>query len=161
MKHKTRIDLDKKVRGTVVELLERRLADSQDLYFQVKQAHWGVRGPRFIALHEMFDKLADDIEDYTDDLAERIAQLGSAVEGTVAVVAKRSTLPVYPLKAVSGDEHIEAVAVAIADFGAKVRADIDLASKAGDANTADLFTEISRGTDKWLWFVEAHQQSDR
>jgi hypothetical protein len=32
----------------------------------------------------------------------------------------------------------------------------DEATALNDADTADLFTEISRGVDKSLWMVEAH-----
>ena len=159
--HKTRIDLDKKVRKTVIGMLASRLADSQDLFYQIKQAHWAVRGPGFISHHELFDKLAGEIEGHMDDLAERIGQLGGMVDGTIAAAAKGTSLTAYKAELVDGVAHLAAVADALAEFGARVRADIDKAAAAGDAGSADLLTEISRGVDKSLWFVEAHLQAEK
>ena len=47
---------------------------------------------------------------------------------------------------------------ALATFGRSARKVIDDATALNDADTADLFTEISRGVDKSLWMVEAHIQ---
>jgi starvation-inducible DNA-binding protein len=152
----TRNDLPETVRAPVLTLLNARLADAIDLQSQLKQAHWNVKGPEFIALHKLFDEINEDVEDYVDDLAERAVQLGGIAMGTVRTVAAASTLVEYPAKIADGAEHVKAVAVALATFGKQVRAAI--AASAADADTADLFTEISRGTDKWLWMVEAHQQ---
>lgn len=159
--HPTRIDLDKKLRKKVIELLARRLADAQDLYFMAKHAHWNVRGPQFISLHELFDKVADGVEGHIDDLAERIAQFGGQVAGTLAQAARATSLTPYPADVAAGADHVAAMADALAQFAALVRTDIDSAAKLGDAGTADLFTEISRDIDKLLWFVEAHAQADR
>jgi len=154
----TRNDLSEGIRVKVVELLNARLADAIDLQTQLKQAHWNVKGPTFIALHKLFDEIVEDVEDYVDDLAERAVQLSGTADGTSRTVAKRTTLAEYPAAA-SGTEHVEAVGKVLAAFGAQVRAGIAAAAKLDDADTADLFTEISRGVDKWLWMVEAHGQS--
>jgi starvation-inducible DNA-binding protein len=130
-----------------------------DLQSQMKQAHWNVKGPSFIALHELFDKVDEAVENYVDMIAERIVQLGGIAEGTVRVAASRTRLPEYPLQIADGMEHVEAVARALSTFGAEARATIDEADALEDADTADLFTEVSRGIDKWLWFVEAHSQA--
>ena len=50
---------------------------------------------------------------------------------------------------------------ALATFGRGARKAIDDATALNDADTADLFTEISRGVDKSLWMVEAHVQDAR
>jgi starvation-inducible DNA-binding protein len=157
---KTKNDLPEAARKKMIELLNARLADAVDLQSQTKQAHWNVKGPNFIALHELFDKINDDVEDYVDDLAERAVQLGGVAEGTVRMAAKKSALPEYPA-AVDGASHVEALSTALAVFGKAVRQGIDEANQVNDADTADLFTEVSRGIDKWLWFVEAHQQAER
>ena len=156
----TRNDLPKTTRVKVIDLLDARLADAIDLQTQLKQAHWNVKGPNFIALHELFDKINEAVEDYVDDLAERAVQLGGTAHGTARQVAKRSSLPEFPA-VTDGRAHVEAVATVLAAFGKLARAGIDQADKLGDKDTADLFTEISRGTDKWLWFVEAHLQATR
>ncbi len=158
---KTKNDLSEAIRVKTVDLLNARLADCKDLQTQVKQAHWNVKGPSFIALHELFDKINDDVEEYVDEIAERAVQLGGVAEGTARMVAKRSSLAEYPADAVDGRSHVEALSSALAAFGKVARKAIDDANDLGDLDTADIFTEVSRGIDKWLWFVEAHQQAER
>jgi starvation-inducible DNA-binding protein len=159
--HKTRNDLSAKVRGRMADLLNARLAGAIDLYLQTKQAHWNVKGPSFIALHELFDKLGEELEGYIDDIAERVVALGGIAEGTLGAVSQRTKLAPYPLDISEGVAHVDALADAYAAFGKAVRKAIDDASKAGDADTSDLFTGISRGIDKGLWFLEAHRQAER
>lgn len=159
--HATRIDLSGKTRGRVVELLNARLADGIDLQLQAKQAHWNVKGPNFIALHELFDKVADELGGHVDEMAERITALGGIAEGTVQAVAGRSRLDAYPLGLAEGRAHLEALANALARFGKSVRKAIEESAKAGDADTSDLFTGVSRDVDKSLWLLEAHLQADR
>ena len=159
--HPTRNDLSTKTRTKVVEVLNARLADAIDLQFQAKQAHWNVKGPNFIALHELFDRIAGELGGHADDMPERVTALGGTAEGTIQAVAGRSKLPVYPLGLTEGRAHLEALAGALARFGKSVRKAIDETGKAGDADTSDLFTGVSRGADKNLWLVEAHLQADR
>lgn len=142
-------------------LLNRCLADAVDLQLQMKQAHWNVKGPSFIGLHELFDKVEGDVKGYADMIAERVVQLGGIAEGTVRVAAIRSRLPEYPPAISEGLAHVDAVARALSLFGQAVRHATDEATELNDADTADLFTEVSRGVDKWLWFVEAHSQANR
>jgi starvation-inducible DNA-binding protein len=159
--YKTKNDLSEKIRVQVANLLQERLADAQDLVTHAKQAHWNVKGPAFIALHELFDKVYEHAGEHADLLAERIIQLGGIAEGTVRAVAKRSQLPEYPLNIASGHEHVEALSRSLAYFGSVVRQAIDRTDEIGDKDTADIFTEISRSVDKDLWFVEAHHQAER
>jgi starvation-inducible DNA-binding protein len=159
--YKTKNDLPQQARAQVVELCNARLADAIDLQTQCKQAHWNVKGPDFISLHELFDEVNEAVEEYIDLLGERAVQLGGTAEGTARTVAKRSALPEYSAKGPAGPEHVEALASALAAFGKLVRTAIDRSNELNDADTADIFTEISRGTDKWLWFVEAHLQAER
>lgn len=156
----TNNDLSEGVRVKVIQLLNERLADGIDLQTQTKQAHWNVKGPNFIALHELFDQINGAVKDYVDEIAERAVQLGGVAEGTARMVARRSTLAEYPA-AVDGRSHVEALSTALAAFGRSARKAIDQTNELGDLDTADLFTEVSRGIDKWLWFVEAHLQAER
>ena len=157
--YETENDIDKPRRTGLSALLNLRLADAIDLQMQLKQAHWNVKGPNFISLHELFDKVAAAVELYGDTIAERIVQLGGIAEGTVRVVGMRSRLEEYPLTIGEGTAHVRAVAAAIAKFGSEIRGSISEATQLKDDGTADIFTEVSRGIDKWLWFVEAHVQA--
>jgi starvation-inducible DNA-binding protein len=157
--YETENDISLKRRSELNTLMNQRLADAVDLQMQIKQAHWNVKGPSFIGLHELFDKVYHSVESYVDMIAERIAQLGGIAEGTVRVAASRTRLAEYPLQIAEGMAHVEAVARALSTFGAEARTTIDEANALDDADTADLFTEVSRGIDKWLWFVEAHSQA--
>lgn len=157
--YETENDLPQNRRSELNTLVNQQLADAVDLQMQMKQAHWNVKGPGFIGLHELFDKVYADVEKYVDLIAERIVQLGGIAEGTVRVAASSSRLEEYPFTIADGLAHVEAVARALSTFGHHVRTAIDEADDLDDADTADMFTEISRGTDKWLWFVEAHLQA--
>jgi starvation-inducible DNA-binding protein len=159
--HSTRIDLSQKTRARVVDLLNARLADALDLQMQAKQAHWNVKGPNFIGLHELFDRLAGELAGQVDELAERIVALGGSAQGTVQTVAAQSRLEPYPTDIAEGRAHVDALAAAHARLAKSVRKAIGDADKAGDADTADLFTGFSRALDKNLWLLEAHLQADR
>ncbi len=155
----TQNNLAEPTRRKMIELLNQQLADVLDLGLQAKQAHWNVKGPHFIGLHELFDKLAEGLAEFTDDIAERAIELGGVALGTIQIVTKQSRLAAYPLNISSGKDHVVALSSALANFGASTRDAIDTAGKGGDADTADLFTEVSRGVDKLLWFVEVHAQA--
>jgi len=159
--YETENDIPKAARSELNALINQRLADVIDLQMQLKQAHWNIKGPHFIGLHELFDKIAEDVETYVDQIAERAVQLGGIAQGTVRVAAARSRLEEYPLTIADGSAHVEAVAKALSTFGREARVSIDEANALNDADTADLFTEVSRGIDKWLWFVEAHSQASK
>jgi starvation-inducible DNA-binding protein len=156
--YKTKIDLTEKVRRNVIVILNNRLADAIDLQSQIKQAHWNVKGPHFIALHELFDKISDVVLEQIDEIAERITSLGGTAEGTVAVAAKRSQLKNYPLSITAGKDHLFYLSTQLSVYGKAVRADIDGTDQLGDKDSADLMTGISREIDKYLWFIEAHLQ---
>ena len=159
--YKTKNDIPRENRLQLCTLLNQRLASSVDLQLQMKQAHWNVKGPNFIALHELFDQVDEAVEAYVDMIAERIVQLGGIAEGTVRVAAARSELEEYPLSISEGVAHIDAVTTALSTFGREIRLTIDEVNGFDDADTADLCTEVSRGIDKWLWFVEAHAQANK
>lgn len=148
--------LSENIRAQSIELLNRHLAAAIDLHAQVKQAHWNVRGPGFMAVHKLFDKVSEEVEEYSDMLAERAGGLGGTAHGTLQVAAERSFLIAYPHGIADVESHIFAISASLAAFGQSVREAIDKADALGDATTADLFTEISRGVDKYLWFVESH-----
>ncbi len=155
---KTRNDLPDNTRKAMIELLNARLADTLDVKLAIKQAHWNVKGPDFIALHELFDAIAARVDTQADDIAERAVALGGVAHGTAENVAKKSKIEAYPSDLTGGKPHVEALSDRIAALGKLVRAAIDQADEAGDKDTADLFTGQSRTLDKDLWFLEAHLQ---
>jgi len=159
--YETENDISLQRRTELNMLMNQRLASAVDLQTQMKQAHWNVKGPNFIGLHELFDKVDEATESYVDMIAERIVQLGGIAQGTARVAAARSRLEEYPLSIADGLAHVEAVAKALSTFGEEARHTINEATELDDGDTADLFTEISRGIDKWLWFVEAHSQAPK
>ena len=154
--YSTRIDLPLDSRQKLVTILSESLATSLDLKTQAKQAHWNVKGLDFLQLHELFDELATELEGYVDLIAERITALGGTPLGTARIAATSSLLPEYPFDIVDGVEHITALADRYGIFAKHVRDAIAKTDDLGDADTADLYTEISREIDKRLWFLEAH-----
>jgi starvation-inducible DNA-binding protein len=156
--HPSRHDLPAATRTKVAALLNQSLAYALDTQLAAKQAHWNVKGPQFIALHELFDKVHGVLTDAVDELAERCVQLGGQAEGTLQAVAKASTLKPYPAQISAGVDHVRALSDRLAAFGAHLRKNIDVSGGLGDMDTADLYTELSREADKYLWFVEAHLQ---
>lgn len=157
--HQTRIDIPEDARLKVVDLLNRQLADTTDLFTQLKYAHWNVKGSDFIQLHELFDQVAGDVLGFADLIAERATTLGGTADGTLRQAAAASTLTEYPTKAVDGMEAVRAVADRVAVYAASTRRAMEESEDLGDTGTSDLFTEVSRQTDKDLWFLEAHLQS--
>jgi starvation-inducible DNA-binding protein len=159
--HATRLDLPEEIRVAVIRLLNQSLATALDLKTQVKQAHWNVKGPQIIALHEMFDEMATELDGFVDDLAERVTALGGTALGTARIAAAQSILAEYPTDIQDGLDHVKALAERYAPFAHHVRAAIAETDELGDADTADLYTGISRAMDKRLWFLEAHLQAAR
>jgi starvation-inducible DNA-binding protein len=152
----TRNDLGANVREASVGVLNATLADAMDLTNGVRMAHWTVRGPHFAALHGLFETFYDQLGEATDDLAERVVQLGGTPAGTTQLVGETSRLAPYSPDLRDGMEHVKALADRYAALAATVRAGIDTADEAGDADTADLLTGLSRTLDKALWMLEAH-----
>lgn len=155
---KTRNDLPDNTRKAMIALLNARLIDAIDLRLATKQAHWNVKGPNFIALHELFDQIQARIDGFVDDIAERSVTLSGVVAGTAQAVAGGSKLEPYPTDITDQMAHLQALADRIAAFGKLAREAVDAADEAGDKDTADLFTGVSRQMDKDLWFLEAHLQ---
>lgn len=146
------------VRDQIVPLLNQQLADTFDLYSQVKQAHWNVKGTTFMQLHLFFDDLASLVLDYVDKIAERATALGGTAYGTVRLAAAHSTLPEFPVELHSGHQYLEVLAQRFGNYAATTRAGIDMALEVNDQTTADLLIEVSRTIDKQLWFIDAHLQ---
>lgn len=156
--YETSNDLPSTTRRSAIELLNEHLAEAIDLYLQAKQAHWNIKGPNFVGLHELFDRVAAQADEHSDLIAERAVALGGVARGTLQAVSQQSQLREYPLAIADWRAHVRAMQHALATFGQGARKAIVDATALNDADTVDLFTEISRAIDKSLWMVEAHVQ---
>lgn len=154
----TSIDVPAEPRAEMIAILNQQLADTADLTSQLKQAHWNVKGRDFYQLHELFDELAAETIEWQDLIAERATILGGYATGTIRMAAANSRLPEFPADAVEGMDCVRALVERFANYCATTRAGIDRTDELGDPSTADLLTEVSRGADKALWFLEAHLQ---
>jgi len=156
----TRIDLSADLREHMVRMLNVQLATLTDLYTQTKHAHWNVKGENFWGLHTMFDTLAEGLEAFIDDAAERLTALGGTAKGTSRMTAANSRLDEFPEGVHAGLEVVNVLADRYATAGKEARAGIAQADEHGDADTADLLTDVSRYLDKSLYFLESHLQRD-
>ncbi len=148
--------LNDNTRQAMIDLLNTRLADGIALSLAVKQAHWNLKGPSFIGIHELLDAVYARMQDGVDTIAERCVIIGGQAKGTAELLPEASSLEPYPVDAQNQQVHVEALTERFMDYGKKLRAAIDAAGEAGDEDTADLFTEISRLVDKDAWFIGAH-----
>jgi starvation-inducible DNA-binding protein len=148
-------------RVEMIELCNARLADAVDLQLQCKHAHWNVKGPNFIALHKLFDQVNEDVEDYIDLIAERAVQLGAIADSTARVVTTWAHLPENNRHGANGRDYVQTLASALGSFGKLTLEAAGKSNELGDVVSADIFTEISRGVDQWLWIVKAHLQGNR
>lgn len=142
--------------ATSVAELNARLADVIALRLALKQAHWNVKGPNFIAIHELFDAVHGRLAGHEDTLAERVQILGGVAAGTLEAAGAATTVEAYPTDLVADRDHVAAISERMAALGGKVRKAIETVSEAGDEGTMDIFVALSRALDKDLWFIESH-----
>lgn len=156
---KTSIDIPQKSRNVMIDLLNQQLADTFDLFSQLKQAHWNLKGAQFIALHKLYDDLAEESLEHGDMIAERATALGGVAHGTTRMAAANTRLPEFPDGPIDSLDSVAALVERFAAYAASTRKAIDAAEGAKDIGSSDLFTEIVRAADKNLWFLEAHLQT--
>ena len=156
--HATKQSLPEKNRIEIVNMLNISLASTNDLYAQLKHAHWNIKGEQFISLHLLFDSIAEEIEEQVDIIAERITSLGGSALGTSQATSANSKLRLYPTDIFKTKDHLEHLTHNFAILGELARKHIMASEKLGDAGTSDLYITLSRLLDKKLWFLEAHLQ---
>ncbi|TPW26836.1 DNA starvation/stationary phase protection protein Dps [Pararhizobium mangrovi] len=157
--HQSKNPIAENVRASNVALLQKHLATAVDITYQTKQAHWNVKGMNFIAVHKLFDELHEVTEEFVDTIAERLTALGGQAHGTVQAASENTVLEPYPLDLVNSEDHLRQLSEAYARWNAEVEKGIEEASESGDPLTEDLLTEVGRGLDKSLYFLESHFQS--
>ena len=158
--YSVRIDIPPEIRLYVIQLLQQTLACTVDLRSQIKQACWNVKGHDLVLLHALFATMATELDAHTDLVAERLVVLGGVARGTARTAATHSTLPEYPGAIMDGDAHVRALTECFASYATALRADIAYATEVEDAGSAALYTDISRGVDKRLGFLEAYLHHD-
>jgi starvation-inducible DNA-binding protein len=151
--------LNQDTRSQIVDLLNANLVNTISLTLAVKQAHWNLKGKGFIGVHELLDDVADRLRENADTMAERAVILGGHAKGTVEIAADKTTLEAYPLELQDIQGHIAHLKERFMEFGNAVREAADVAAEAGDEDTADLFTEVSRSVDKDAWFIGANAEA--
>jgi len=150
------IGLKSNTKSAMTALCNARLADALDLSLAVKQAHWNLKGPSFIGVHELLDEVRARLDTNSDTVAERVMQLDGTALGTTQVVGEATTLAAYPTNIKKMEDHVGALVERFAALSKSVREAIDTADDAGDPTTADIFTSFSRDLDKDLWFLKSH-----
>lgn len=155
----TAVSIPSNVRAALITMLNQQLADTADLYTQVKQAHWNVKGSEFIAYHKLFDDVAGVVIDFVDTIAERVTAIGGTAMGTARMAAQNSRLPEYSSTITDGRDHIAALVARVSSVANSSRSCIEKSLSVGDQATADIFIEMTRSLDKYLWFLQAHIQA--
>lgn len=156
--HPTKNTQNENLRRSMIELLQVHLASSIDISYQAKQAHWNVKGHNFYGTHLLFDTLHEQAEGYVDTIAERLTALGGQARGTVHASSEATILDPYPLDLVDSMDHLKRLSDSYAKWGGALKEAVKESDDAGDDLTADLFTEVARGVDKSLYFLESHFQ---
>ncbi|MBZ0294695.1 MAG: DNA starvation/stationary phase protection protein Dps [Anaerolineae bacterium] len=154
--HTTRTDAANETGDAMMTLLNQHLADTFDLYSEVKQAHWNVKGMHFMQLHLLFDDLAQTLLEYVDSIAERLTALGGVAMGTTRMVAAQSQLPEFPSDIVRDQAVVELLVQRYESYGSTIHEAINMAAGYDDAESADLFTQIAATIAKQRWFLAAH-----
>lgn len=148
--------LNQDTRKQMIDLLNTTLVDTVSLTLAVKQAHWNLKGRGFIGVHELLDDVADRLRDGADLMAERAVILGGHAAGTVEVVAEKTSVEPYPVEETDIEKHIAHLKERFMHVGERLREGMEKAEDAGDEDTADLLTEVSRAVDKDAWFIGAN-----
>ncbi len=142
----------------VTGILQERLNSYNDLHLTLKHVHWNVVGASFIGVHEMIDPEVDAVRLDADAVAERIATLGAAPQGTVGAINKTRTWDDYPLGRATVADHLAALDKEYDRVIEENRKAIDDLEDL-DLVTQDLLIGQTAALEKFQWFVRAHLES--
>lgn len=139
----------------LVDLLQERLSDYNDLHLILKHAHWNVHGENFIGIHEMIDPQVDEVRAFADEVAERIASLGGTPIGTPGGHAEGRTPLQYDVNSGTTLEHLHALNDLYTEVITKVRESIAETDDL-DLVTQDMLIAEAASLEKFQWFVREH-----
>lgn len=147
--------LPEMARMQVISELNARLADTIDLWSVFKTAHWNLRGPQFISLHEMLDGFATYALEAADTMAERITAYGGVALGGTRTVARISSIAEYPAGLIAGADHLRAVYERVSTWLMGLRASRDASRQQLDAETENMLIEFITAGEKIGWKIAA------
>lgn len=144
----------------LIDELQARLTDFNDLHLVLKHAHWNVTGPNFIAVHEMIDPQVELVRGYADEVAERVSTLGGAPIGTPAGHVENRTPLAYEVNEGSTQEHLAALNEVYVQVLTALRESLAIAGDL-DPITEDIFIAQTAELEKFQWFVRAHLENSQ
>lgn len=142
----------------VATSLQDRLNAYNDLHLTLKHIHWNVVGPNFISVHEMLDPQVEAVRGFADEVAERIATLGSSAKGTPGAIVNGRTWDDYSIGRATAIEHLGALDLVYSGVIEDLRKSIE---EIGDVDpiTEDLLIGQSGQLELFHWFVRAHLEN--
>ena len=141
-----------------VDILVHVLADTYVLAIKTQNAHWNLRDPGFIGMHELLDEQYQGLQKAIDVLAERIKALGGRAPGSMKEFMSLSRLTesseITTLK-----DTVLLLSEGHKQISSLMLDHIKTMSGQGDEGTIDLLVERIRDHDHQAWLLEAHDQS--
>jgi starvation-inducible DNA-binding protein len=144
--------------GSVATALQQRLNALNDLHLTLKHAHWNVVGPHFIAVHQMLDPQVDTVREFADQIAERIATLGSSPVGTPGALVAQRTWDDYSIGRAGAVQHLAALDLVYTGVITSMRR-VAKGVEETDPVTNDLLITQLGQLELFHWFVRAHLEN--
>lgn len=148
------LGLDEKKVQVVVDNLAVLLADLQVYYANLRGWHWNVKGHDFFPMHEMYEKLYDDVAAKADEVAERILQLGGKPENHASAYLQVSEVKEAG-EVHNGHEAFNALLDTLKILIARERRIAEVASEAHDETTVAIMDDFLKGQEKTVWMLVA------
>jgi starvation-inducible DNA-binding protein len=140
---------------SLIQALNKQVANWTVLYVKLHNYHWYVKGRHFFTLHEKFEELYNEAAVYIDDLAERILALKGKPVATM-----KECLEISSIKEATGIEKEEDMVKTISEDFSKMLGElqdaIHLAEEADDEGTADMLISIKKSLKKHVWMFNAY-----
>ncbi|HZX96405.1 MAG TPA: DNA starvation/stationary phase protection protein [Myxococcales bacterium] len=145
--------------NAVVEALHREQASALVLFLNYKKYHWLTFGPHFRDLHLLFEEHGTQVLASVDELAERALMIDGKPLADPAQYLRASL--VAPSEGELSVEQMIAEGIAAHEKVIEaMHSDADVATKAADIGTADLFTRLVQVHQKQRWFLKEIARKD-